>query len=101
MYCPDCMEDYSEEEQGWRFIGIGVAFEGLYVLDSDVYSTKILAEILNDATMQKLTTISIDTYTAESAPCAGCQLLSLRERASRGEILENSKYRHLYVYESF
>ena len=101
MYCPDCKKDYNKEEQAWRFIGIGVAFEGLYILESDVYFAEILAEILNDAIGQKLTTICIDTYAAECAPCAGCQLLSLRERASRAELLENSKYSQLYVYESY
>ena len=35
MYCPDCKKDYNKEEQAWRFIGIGVAFEGLYILESD------------------------------------------------------------------
>jgi hypothetical protein len=101
MICPDCMEDYSEQEQGWHFVGIGAAFEGLYVLVSDVYTARILEQILNDAKVQKLTTISIDTYTAEFALCEGCQLLSLRERASRAELLNHPKYRHLHVYESF
>ena len=101
MICPDCMEDYSEQELGWRFVGIGAAFEGLYVLDSDVYTARILEEILNDAKAQKIATISIDTYTAEFAPCAGCQHISLRERASRAKLLEDPKYRHLHVYESF
>jgi hypothetical protein len=101
MICPDCMEDYSEQEDGWRFVGIGAAFEGLYILTSDVYTSTILEEILNDAKVQKLTTISIDTYSAEYAPCAGCQHISLRERASRAELLDNPKYRHLHVYESF
>ena len=101
MYCPECMKNYNEVEQGWRFIGIGVAFEGLYILDIDVYSAQILAQILNDAIGQKLSTICINTYAAEYAPCAGCQLLSLRERASRVELLGNPKYSQLYVYESY
>ena len=101
MYCPECMKNYNEVEQGWRFIGIGVAFEGLYILETDVYSAKVLAEILNDAIGQKLSIICIDTYAAECAPCAGCQLLSLRERASRAELLEKSKYSDLHVYESY
>ncbi len=101
MICPDCLEDYSEQEQGWRFVGIGAAFEGLYVLISDVYTARLLEQILNDAIGQKLTTISIDTYTAEFALCEGCQHISLRERANRALLLDNPKYRHLHVYESF
>ena len=101
MICRDCMEDYSEQELGWRFVGIGAAFEGLYVLESDVCTARIFEEILIDANAQKIGIISIDTYTAEFAPCAGCQHISLRERASRAKLLEDPKYRHLLVYESF
>ena len=101
MICPECQTNYSELEQAWRFVGIGAAFEGLYVLESDVYSASLLEQILEDAKAQKIATISIDTYAAISAPCAGCQLLSLRDRANRAELLENPKYRHLHVYESY
>ncbi len=95
------MVDYSKQELGWRFGGIGGAFEGLYALESDVYTARLLEQILNDAKTQKLTIISIDTYTAEYAPCAGCQHLSLRERARRAELLDDPKFRHLHVYESY
>ena len=101
MICLECMVDYSKQEQSWRFVGIGAAFEGLYVLESDVYSAKLLEQILYDADAQKIKIISIDTYTAEYAHCAGCQHLSLSERANRAQLLKNPKYRHLHVYESF
>lgn len=101
MICSACHTDYNFQSHKWDFEGKGDQGEAMYVVRSSVYTSKILTQILEHAVLHQLIGISIDASLAEYEPCEGCQLLNLRQRKERDELLDLPKYRHFDYYDAF
>lgn len=101
MICSVCHENYDCLSQNWHYSGQGNDGEGLYIVKSKVFTTEILKQVLEHALNNGINEISVDAFLAEYEPCEGCQLLNLRQRKERDELLNSPKYQHMIYYDSF
>ena len=101
MICPVCQFNFASIKNGWRFERTEQGNDGIYALQSDVFTPHLLEEMLQHALENQLEEIIIDSFTAEYTPCEGCTLLNLRLRAARHALFEKPEYAQITCYDVF
>lgn len=87
MICGACQTDYNLQSHKWNFEGKGNQGEGRYVVQSNVFTSKILERVLERVVLNQFTEISVDAFLAEYEQCEGCQLCCLYVSVSKSFIL--------------
>ena len=62
MICTVCHTNYQLHNNNWKFEGIGIAGEGMYTIQSHVYTPGILEQILEHALQNEINEISVDFF---------------------------------------
>jgi len=101
MICIVCNTHYHLQYNSWKFEGSPIKTKGNYMIQSNVFTSEMLEQILEHALQNGFNEISVDSFFAEYVTCEGCQLLNLRLRKERYKLLDLLKYQNLIYYDSF
>lgn len=101
MICTVCQTNYHFQRNSWRFEGCSDNGEGIYIVESDVFTPDILQAILEHAIQNETVVISVDAYLAEYIECEGCQRLNIQLNKERHALLNLPKYEKIIYYDSF
>lgn len=101
MICMVCHTQYYLQDNSWKFEGSPNKAEGNYMIQSNVFISEILEQILEHALQNEFNEILVDSYSAEYGSYEECQLLNLRLRNEREKLLDLPKYQNLIYYDSF
>ena len=101
MICRVCQTNYHLQSNSWSFEGYSDNGEGIYIVQSNVFTPEILRGILEHAIQNGCVEISVDACLAEYVLCEGCQRLNIRLNKDRDELLNLPKYQNVIYYESF
>lgn len=101
MICTVCQTNYDVKRSCWRFERGSEQNEGIYIVEAEVFTPKILHAILEHALQNGYAAISVDAYFAEYTSCDGCQRLTIQLNKEREALLNLSKYEKITYYESF
>lgn len=101
MICTVCQTNYQLQRNSWRFEGCSDDGEGIYIVESEVFTPDILQAILEHAVQNEYVEISVDAYLAEYTICDGCQRLNIQLNKEREVLLDLPKYKKITYYDSF
>lgn len=101
MICTVCQINYHLQSSSWRFEGCSENGEGIYIVESEVFTPDILQAILEDAIQNNHLKISVNAYSAEYVVCDGCQRLNIQLNKEREAVLDLPKYEKITYYDSF
>ena len=96
-----CQTNYHLHNNSWSFEGYSDNGEGIYVVQSNVFTPEILRRILEHALQNECTEISVDACLAEYVVCEGCWLLNIRLNKERELLLSLPKYQDMIYYDCF